>query len=635
VGGREIKLKCIPPSPFSPGQAYGNLKNTSKKAKAALARIIGRGGDDELTDLGRAQAVALARDTTFVQTAAEFDVVLVSPLLRALETFFIAFNTKEMQQARTAAGRPALTVFIHPELREVNSFSKRGGELYWRHCGHRLSYLKEFASTRAPAWFKIEWHPAMHNDSVWWDAEGVGDVPNRCTVNYSANYDPRNGPTELDTAHPSAFLRSHSFSNTLRCLARERSWTKVCCVAHENMYRCLTGVLNVDHPPKTLNCVLHMNEKCILQVKSQHVPPALGGYLRKMMPVTLAHRTSQKRDVVVVLGCSVQKERRRRVAHSASLMRELGGCPVLYMGDWNTCTETRTALTHLFTEEEQQWVLLDQCSRVTDCHVDHALALITAMHPDVLKWTTSHAHLRVHIVTNSWHIPRALVLFKKQMSFALEGMKALHGIVFVVAACYYSRSDNGMTVDHLRYGVATANNIINSPLDSSIWNGVATGHPLWRDCGRELRTLSDNIQIYAAARIKDLELRGLRYDSCDNSMSLEAVMTALQSGQKGLLHLMTSAYPDSVKATSCKVFPLAHIPFGPHGNYALHYAASFGKLQLCKDLVFFYGASITQLNDELLLPRDLAKHDPVTLSFLDEAAHLMHPWWAPGMLSSI
>jgi broad specificity phosphatase PhoE len=275
------------------GEAYGNLRQPiSAKDSAEIKRIIDRGGDDELTDVGRAQAVALARDPDFVALVSECDVVLVSPLLRALETCLIALSTDALQMAREKMGRrSALKIFVHPDLREINSFSKLGDELYWRHRGHRLSHLKDFVSSRLPPFADLIWHPSMAEDRVWWDAEGVGLNPHRCTVNYS----------------PSAFLRAHSFSQTLRNLADEYGWSKICCVAHENVYRCLTGVLSVQHPPHMLKCILPMRNN--VHALSRHIPSVLERPLQKIVPVELVRRASLKPDVLIVLGCGDPNER--------------------------------------------------------------------------------------------------------------------------------------------------------------------------------------------------------------------------------------------------------------------------------------------------------------------------------------
>jgi broad specificity phosphatase PhoE len=270
------------------GEAYGNLREPSATASSEIKRIIDRGGDDELTDVGRAQAGALARDPDFVAEASECDVVLVSPLLRALETCLKALSTNELQRAREKMGRPTLKIFVHPDLRELNSFSKRGEELYWRHRGHKMSYLKDFVSSRLPPFADLIWHSSMAGDRVWWDAESESDY--RCTKSYST-----------------AFLRAHSFSQTLRNLANENGWSKICCVAHENLYRCLTGVLSVPHPPHMLKCILPMRSS--VHALSHHIPSVLERPLLKIVPVKLVRRASLKPDVLIVLGCGDPNER--------------------------------------------------------------------------------------------------------------------------------------------------------------------------------------------------------------------------------------------------------------------------------------------------------------------------------------
>jgi len=343
--------------------------------------------------------------------------------------------------------------------------------------------------------------------------------------------------------------------------------------------------------------------------------------------------------VIVVLGCGDPKERVRRIAHSHSLMRKVGGCPVLYMGEWDTYKDTAEALSKYYAGDDEHWLLLDQCSCITDCNVDHALAILACLRTDAMspEWSGAlSTRLQVHVVTNSWHVPRALVLFKKHQKLAFRGTgrkdPELHGITAVSGACYYSPDDSVMTLDHMSYGIVTANNIVADDCSATIWDGgeeidVA---PLWKECGRELRSLGDNMRMYAAVRFKMLRKRGVHYDDSHRAHSLAHLKRALQStnGQYDLLQLMKHAYPPSRRDSD--VFPLAHVPFGPRGSFALHYAASFGKTSLCRDLVLYYGALLTQLNDELQLPRDFAMKHPETLAFLDEATSLLHPWWSPG-----
>jgi hypothetical protein len=307
----------------------------------------------------------------------------------------------------------------------------------------------------------------------------------------------------------------------------------------------------------------------------------------------------------------------------------------VFPAEWDTYNDTRKIITQFYTEEEHEWIILDQCSRTTDCNVDHALAILAILRPDIFtdQWRAPQEQLKLHIVTNSWHIPRALILVQKHIEHGL--IKAddpvIRGVSVLSAACYYRGGDNRMTMDHMSYGIPIAHTVIHSSTNRSIWYNAE--NPLWRKCGRELRSVSDNMSQYAAARIKFLKEKGV---SNDESKCLRALKMAMQTSEgKDLLNLMIEAYPNSSKAASSTLFPLAHIPFGPRGSYALHYAASYGQTQLCKDLVFFYGASLLQLNAELQLPRDFASshHHHETLHFLEEATELMHPWWAPGSLN--
>jgi len=99
--------------------------------------------------------------------------------------------------------------------------------------------------------------------------------------------------------------------------------------------------------------------------------------------------TMHQRDVrsfVVVLGCSDQTEALRRMKHGLLLMRREGGCPVFYVGSpaefdyWLQMVKQFGLHPH-----ENQLLLGDQCSTVTECNIDHALALAAALRPDLAR----------------------------------------------------------------------------------------------------------------------------------------------------------------------------------------------------------------------------------------------------------
>ena len=79
------------------GETFGNAKkHTSDMAER---------GDDMLTARGQKEARLLGRDDKFIAKAATFDMVIVSPLRRALHTALLIFSSATLLKARQKAGR--------------------------------------------------------------------------------------------------------------------------------------------------------------------------------------------------------------------------------------------------------------------------------------------------------------------------------------------------------------------------------------------------------------------------------------------------------------------------------------------------------------------------------------------------
>ena len=198
-------------------------------------------GDDELTPHGEAQARALGASKQFAVLAASMDAVLVSPLRRALKTALLVFSGQEVFKERTLRGKGSVVLILDPNLRELNRYQKSDGKtpLYWRHCGTVISELRmqfiKWCANIDPAVCKrveVDWGSGgnvMRNDRVWWDSESLGRK-SPCTVNY---WD--------------AHWRAHSCNHAIRERAVRNKWSHVCLVAHEGVFRCMTGVAAVPN----------------------------------------------------------------------------------------------------------------------------------------------------------------------------------------------------------------------------------------------------------------------------------------------------------------------------------------------------------------------------------------------------
>ena len=79
------------------GETFGNAKkHTSDMAER---------GDDMLTARGQKEARLLGRNQEFIAKAVTFDMVIVSPLRRALHTALLIFSSATLLKARQKAGR--------------------------------------------------------------------------------------------------------------------------------------------------------------------------------------------------------------------------------------------------------------------------------------------------------------------------------------------------------------------------------------------------------------------------------------------------------------------------------------------------------------------------------------------------
>ena len=90
------------------GQTFGNAKkHTSDMAER---------GDDMLTARGQEEARLLGRDHEFIAKATTFDMVIVSPLRRALHTALLIFSSPTLLKARQKAGRVGAWYIVARQL---------------------------------------------------------------------------------------------------------------------------------------------------------------------------------------------------------------------------------------------------------------------------------------------------------------------------------------------------------------------------------------------------------------------------------------------------------------------------------------------------------------------------------------
>jgi broad specificity phosphatase PhoE len=162
--------------------------------------------DDPLGIVGRMEATALQKEVSSL----DVNIVLCSPLQRALETAIRAF-----------AGRPDVQLFIHPELREFNMKQREKEPLFQRHQGHTMRELKHLFPS-APSTPEIVWPANVNDDDEWWEPHG-----DYC----------RNSDSTCQTAQE----RVYAFCEALCNIYCENPAAKVCVVAHETVFRAMTG----------------------------------------------------------------------------------------------------------------------------------------------------------------------------------------------------------------------------------------------------------------------------------------------------------------------------------------------------------------------------------------------------------
>merc|ERR1711862_419928 len=86
------------------------------------------------------------------------------------------------------------------------------------------------------------------------------------------------------------------------------------------------------------------------------------------------------------LGCSDDNEMRRRMAHAAQLLRlSEHKIPLVWVGAPDEIDCYLELANQLFSEEEQCRMHSDQCSVTTECNIDHGLAVLAALRPDILQ----------------------------------------------------------------------------------------------------------------------------------------------------------------------------------------------------------------------------------------------------------
>jgi broad specificity phosphatase PhoE len=203
--------------------------------------------DDPLSATGREQAQSLR---AVIDTLSDIAIVVVSPLDRALETAVRAF-----------AGRPDVKFIVSTALREFNMRQTEHAELFDRHTGTPLHVLRARYDAHSSAHSSIEtcsatssrpfssaalspssersesdstyprragivWPAHVGDDDAWWEPHGSF----YCSEEHAVQ---------------TAFERVQDAGRLIRQLAADLAplGQRVAVVAHENLFRVLTGCI--------------------------------------------------------------------------------------------------------------------------------------------------------------------------------------------------------------------------------------------------------------------------------------------------------------------------------------------------------------------------------------------------------
>ena len=553
------------------GETYANART---ETKAMVDR-----GDDELNLTGTQQAKDLGEKDSFIDMIKTVDAVLVSPLRRALLTAVTALSRTKVVEAREH--RP-ITLLLEPDLRETNRYQKKGGELYWRHCGAMLSELRaEFEEIISTLTHKdmitIDWESggeAMENDRVWWDQD---QERQQCTTNY-------------EDAH----WRAQSEIESLRERCVRNGWKSIALFGHENCFRSMGGIFKMKNTEfLTCRVVAPTTMPVSPRARTLDGDPATALPLTKLVPLALAKDLERRNvtDLVVVLGCSVKREAMLRMRRGVAAMRCHNDCALVYVG--STSTNEYDTILHIMNEnkhaftlrpKEKERVLADQCSKVTECNIDHGLAIAAALRPDAQS-------LHLVIVTNAWHAPRAALIARDSQlrldaGNADDDKPAAPCFTFELASTYMDPQDDETMPKHLCDGIHLSSRIAPGGRHAHHWQALL---PM---LGHELREVGDNMRRWHE---RNLQLNGGTHASVkENKIKL---IRAIKQGDQREVHKILRDALGNREPGNARAAALALVPIGGPNSTALMYCAAHDQPEIARDLILIWGADLNTRND--------------------------------------
>ena len=666
--GSSQELEVLEVAFIRNGQTFGNANIVPPEGTAR--------GDDMLTPQGIDEATLLGQDPAFVAVASTADAVLVSPLRRALHTAVLALRTDQVFNARQQRGLDGpIVLLLDADLRELNRNQRPGNKqgLYWRHRGTVLSRLRlEPCLNVAQERVLVDWDsagPAMANNRIWWD------------------HSDKSG--EFSVGYWDAHWRAFAVVESVRLRAEAHGWRKICIFAHENTIRCMAGVSRVSNAsmlecqiaaPAVVACS-YARRAADNRDRHRTKDDQPGLQTTKAVPKALVQAVQQRgvSSVAVVLGCSDQVEALRRMKHGLQLMRQQGGCPLIYVGSpdefeyWLTVVKQFDLPPH-----ELQMLLGDQCSTVTECNIDQALALASAMWPDLAReqcWRAvsvggtvaapgdtegsyssredalQAADDKGYCVVNEATERGKWVLRRHNGPVDLDqlipspnGPWTVHVRdpplkLLVVTNGWHMPRAAMTTRDSLmrmqtacpalagRFQFQAASCFVD-PMDQAMTAGhLRDGRVLARRIMGPHKQHFEPMRRGLGRELREVgdNMRRWARQHRDPHAALQPrcapIINAIKAGDRDqVCNLLSRAYQAGI--------PLAQVPVNErNGSTALHYAVSHGHSMIVHDLIYFWGAPPHEKNNEGKAPVDYASNDecPARAMLLD-ACNTMYLW---------
>lgn len=586
--------------------------------------------DDPLSGLGRAQADALRPQ---IAKLLDVSVVLVSPLDRALETAVRAF-----------ADRPDVRFVVIPALREFNMRQKAESVLFARHTGVPLGVLK--ARYDSPGSVDGPW---PHRAGIEWPADS-GDADEW--------WEPHGSFCDSDD--------EHTVLRRIQRVAAAAVWSRasaeaaagdrcVAVVAHENVFRALTGwprfptaqVVPVTWQPPLAGHALHVvtplaahdfvgraAQPCTAASRvgrgrsaapEAAVTPSdsprpcaseVAGPLPEYASVSLPPLPRPPLRCTLVLACTTDQrtlERRLGAAFAAAHPDEVILISASPAASLQCLLLVEAALDGRggregLTSGDGVRVIVDYYASDTVASAERTLVRLVGLSPPLLEPDMGPSPWRVRLVTDDWHMPRALAIFWGRIGQP-SGKRAPQ-ITPAPVRCSAAQIDclpDALLLDarHAAQRWFCADDTSDEMLGRIIEAGAADcllavgrNYRAWarRWSARIAPTLDS--AAHAALRAECAALRDALLSVGSASGSVDAINATRAEVWARLLRASFAPASTAVKAPSTPPalvsrgpFPLAILAIDADGITALHLAAASGCDKLCKDLVYWFGAA--------------------------------------------